>query len=96
MTCTVIDENIDIGSTVRLYATIKTECELTDVGVIRLKVVPPRTSLPITPTIDHLKWGEYFADVVIDRPGQWKYRWESDGPSGAEEGTFIVRSSRVI
>lgn len=38
--------------------------------------------------------GAYHAEVAIDQPGDWTYRWEGTGAlQAAEEMTFIARAT---
>jgi len=40
--------------------------------------------------------GEYYVDVTPDTPGEWVYQFRSTGTGQAmDEGTFIVRESRI-
>ena len=46
-------------------------------------------------TIVQVSLGTYYADILTDMAGQWKWRLKSTTPSAAEEGSFLVRKSVV-
>lgn len=37
--------------------------------------------------------GVYTAEIVPDKSGRWKFRWETTGPQFAKEDSFIVLTS---
>lgn len=87
--------DIDLGSTVRLEAILRIDGEIiTDPGATVTVTVlkPDRTTT--TPTVSSPSTGTYAATVIPDAPGQWWYRFESEDPRAAEEGSFIVRRSQ--
>lgn len=93
MTCTTSTElkDIDLGTSVRVKATLVSEGVPVDGTVVLTVKKPDKTSS--TRTLAHPATGEYYADVVVDQPGQWFYRFACTTPNAAEEGGFVVRRS---
>jgi len=83
--------SFDVGDTVRLRARFTDESgNPVDPSSVSLRVRRPNGET-ITPAVTRESAGNYRADVVVDMPGVWHYRWEASG--GAEEGAFFVRQS---
>ena len=40
--------------------------------------------------------GHYHCDIVLDREGDWFYRWESETPHGAAETRVRVCASAIV
>ena len=84
----------DVGDRVRIEASFTnlsgTAADPTTVAVT--VTTPGRTT--VTPTVTKDSTGEYHADVDVDRPGEWIFRWTGVGAlMAAESGSFYVRRS---
>lgn len=72
-----------------------------DPTVVKLSVLKPLGGLTTyeygVSTIQRLEAGNYFADLTLDRPGDWAVRWWSTGNGQtASEGRFKVRQPTAI
>ena len=91
-----------VGEAARLSITIANmAAQAVDPAALRLKLRAPDGSLQTLTygagaeiVCDAL--GSYRADVLLSTPGAWSWRWETDGPASAVEGTVSVARSRVI
>lgn len=88
-------KDLEIGTTARIATTLKEQKVLTDPTTVVLRVKPP-TGATTTPTVVRDSVGAFHGDVVVNKAGQWRFRWESTGPTSAEEGSFVVRKSSVV
>lgn len=90
-----------VGETARLSVAITDIVDApNDPGTLRLKVKPPAGPVQ---TYTYGASGEvirdgtglFRADILLNAPGTWAWRWETDAPNaGADEGTLVVRPTR--
>ncbi len=93
---------IFVGSTIRIDGTFT---QLDDDGVAQpydpspapeLRLYHRVSATEIEGTVVRDGEGFYHADVVVDEPGLWSYRWEVGGAQpAAQEGGFKVEYSGV-
>ena len=95
--------NYLVGQVVKLSVTIKNAAGVAaDPGALRLKIKAPSGAVTtLTHGVDVAlvkdSVGNYHADQLLNAPGVWAWRWESDAPNaGASEGTLTVKKSAVI
>lgn len=70
-----------------------------DPGTVALLVRSGSGDISSVPAPDIVRDGTgiYHADLVLDSPGRWAYRWELSAPNaGAAEGVITVTKSRVV
>src|SRR5688500_9423298 len=92
-TLELFDKVPDVGTTVPLTWSVTTLAfppQFMDAGTVQLRTT--------SPSGDEVSWpvfrsdvGRYRAEVTVDVSGQWFYRWESDAPVRAKDGSFVVR-----
>lgn len=86
----------DVGDVARLEATFRdTAGVLTNTTVTLTVKKPDGTSS--TPSTSNPSTGLYRADISIDQPGVWVYRFAGTGAvTSVEEGRLYVRRSGVL
>lgn len=84
----VLDDQHDVGTTVRLTTMVLNEDPTGD--VVRVKD-PAGVESFLFPQLDTS--GFLFVELVVPVAGQWFYRWESDNPARVRESSFVVRKS---
>lgn len=85
----------DIGDRVRLSA-VFTDLAGAAANPNPAPVATVRTpgGTTVTPSVANDSTGNYHADVDVDRPGEWSFRWIATGTLIATEaGSFYVRKS---
>lgn len=90
----------DIGDKVRVTASFTNlDGDAADPTTVTVKVQPPGGTITsyVHGTDDEVEkdaTGVYHIDLSTDRPGRWRYRWETTGlVEAAEDGHFDVRNS---
>lgn len=87
----MIETVYDIGDRVRLDTTVTNLTGTPTNATVTLTVMTPGGD-NITPTVINDAAGVYRADVDVDRPGMWFYRWRATGMVvAAQNGHFYVR-----
>lgn len=84
----------DVGDRVRLaVAVTNLDGDPADPTSLTLSVTTPGQTT-VTPSVTKDATGSYHADVDVDRPGLWSYKWTGTGAIvAAESGSFHVRRS---
>lgn len=92
----------DVGDLIRVSGIFTNEDdEETDPTVTTFKFTDPsgNTTTYIYSTdgeLSRTKAGNFHVNISIDESGTWYYRWEGTGTvQAAEEGSFVVRPSRI-
>jgi hypothetical protein len=92
-----------VGEYARLTLTVANASgAAADPGALRLKVRNPAGTVTeyiygVAAEIVRTGLGKYRADVVVDAPGRWAWRWETTAPNaGAAEGELVVTKSKVL
>ncbi len=93
-----------VGETARLSVAITDSTAApaapADPGVLRLKVKSPNNQVQTytygaSGEVIRDATGLFHADILLNAPGTWAWRWETDAPNaGADEGTLAVRPTR--
>jgi hypothetical protein len=90
----------DIGDQVRLSVAFTDEDgHAADPTVITVKYADPTGAITTLvydtdAAVGREETGAYYADLVPDRAGIWRYRWTGSGAiTSAAEGSFTVRRS---
>lgn len=86
----------DVGDLVRVSATFKRGAALDDPTTVTLKIRKgDGTSATYTYALGQVirdSLGIFHADISLDVPGTWAYRWEGTGPTqAAGQNTFVVQ-----
>lgn len=99
-----MSHNFIIGATARIPVTITDLAShaLADPGGVVLKIRKPDKTLTTLiygtdAAVIKASIGMYYADVVLDQSGTWKWRWEAAAPhTGVAEGYLDVLTSYVL
>lgn len=90
---------IDVGDLVRIQVTfLDMDGVARDPATVTLRVRKPSGTVVTVSNVQHPTPGSgvYYADVVLDEAGVWRYEWSSTGdPTVVEGGEFYVYRSRV-
>lgn len=90
----LMDEAVDVGTTVRLSRVFES-FDLNPIPVavtgVACQVKDPEGSVQDC-TVVQDALGIYHADVVVSISGQWWVRWTSDTPVRAYRTSFVVRN----
>lgn len=90
-----------VGTAVRMTGTFKNDAGVpTDPSAITLRIEPP-TGAVIVKThpadLTRVSAGVYRYDHIVDKAGQWKYRYEGTAPVPAtNEEHFWVKTQEVV
>jgi hypothetical protein len=91
------------GEYARIELQVKTAAgAAADPGALRLKVKSPTGALSeyvygTAAEVVRDGLGAFHADILLDAPGYWYWRWETLAPNaGATEGGLVVQSSSVL
>lgn len=68
-----------LGTQVRITATFTADGTNKDPTTVTLYVQRPRTALSTITSVTRDSQGVYHYDVVLDRSGEWLYRWAGTG-----------------
>lgn len=84
------------GNTLQLLVSFSESGTFFTPGTVTCQVIGPTSRVILTPTVIEDSVGEYHANVVVNDPGLWSYRWSTTNPASAGEGTFLVRPSVFV
>lgn len=90
-----------VGNRVRLVATFKLRADLRDPTSLRFKFRNPSNKLTTyvygtDPEIVRDALGEFHVELMLNAPGEWRYRWEGEGiVTAANEGKLRCVASQV-
>lgn len=91
MSCCATEE-LDLGTTVALKATLSTAGALVDGSSVVCMIKDP-TGAITTPSVFHDGTGTYRVLVVGTIAGQWWFRLTAGSPVAAVEGSFVIAAS---
>jgi uncharacterized protein YfaS (alpha-2-macroglobulin family) len=85
---------LDVGDMVRLQVAFKDFDGMPrDPATVTLRIRKPSGMVVSVSDIQHPTPGSgvYYADILLDEAGVWRYEWSSTGnPTAVEGGDFIV------
>lgn len=92
-------ETIDIGSTVRIYGSIRVDGVLTDPSTLTLTITTPSAVQTVytygtDPEIIRDAVGKYHLDLQISESGTWVWEWFANSElNAADSGTIVTSES---